>query len=427
MTLKSDLQLGWRIRSQQAGLWFMGNVLGDPFVKLMLRQGHEDPYPIYERLRAEGPLYRSRIKVWSTTSHELANKLLRDRRWGVRANTGEQSGVTVQPEGESDGFDFSFLDLDPPDHTRLRRLATPAFTAKRILGYHERVEEVAHRLLDKAMRKSSFDLVADFANPLPIAVIADLLGIPEVDYEVFAGYGRIVGKAIDGVGSVRHAKELAGARRDLAALFTRLLRERTREPKDDVISILAAAVGEEKLTEYELITCCQLLLIAGFETTVNLIGNGMLAFLSNPAQWALLREDPSLAGKAAEEVLRYDAPVQNTMRIAHEDVELGGRLFRAGSHLIPLLGAANRDPQVYDRPATFDIARESPAEHLAFSSGIHYCLGAPLARLEGAVAFQVLAERLPRLRLAGRPVRRQTTTIRGLRSLPLESALVTAP
>lgn len=427
MTLKSDLQLGWRIRSQQAGLWFMGNVLGDPFVKLLLRQGHEDPYPLYERLRAEGPLHRSRIKVWSTTSHELANKVLRDRRWGVRANTGEYSGVTVLPEDESEGFDFSFLEVDPPDHTRLRRLATPAFTAKRILGYRGRVEETTHRLLDKAMRKGSFDLIADFANPLPIAVIADLLGIPEVDSEIFASYGRVVGKALDGVSSVRHAKELAGARRDLAAMFTRLLRERTREPKDDVISILAVALQDEKLTEYELVTCCQLLLIAGFETTVNLIGNGMLAFLSNPEQWTLLREDSSLSAKAVEEVLRYDAPVQNTMRIAHEDLELGGRRFRAGSHLITLLGAANRDPSVYSAPARFDLTRESPAEHLAFSSGIHYCLGAPLARLEGAVAFEVLAERLPRLRLAGRPVRRQTTTIRGLRSLPLEAALVTAP
>jgi cytochrome P450 len=322
--------------------------------------------------------------------------------------------------------DLSLLTTDPPDHTRLRRLAQPAFAPRRLAQYRAVTEEVAAGLLDDALargrREGRFDLVHDLASPLPITVISALLGVPEVDRERFARWGRALGSALDGVRSPAHAHQLAATTADLRRLFGALLDERRRAPGEDVISALATAVDGERATADEALALAQLLLVAGFETTTNLIGNAVRALLAEPAQWAALATDPALAAAAVEETLRFDPPVQLTARVAHEDIELGGVPLRRDSGVLVLLAAAGRDPLAHPDPDRFDLAREQTAPHLAFSGGAHYCLGAPLARLEGEVALRLLAERAPELRTAGRPVPRVATVLRGPLRLPVTAA-----
>ena len=394
--------------------WTAGRLRGDELARLRLRAGRRDPYPIYERLRAAGPLSRTRAGGWVATSHQVCRQVLRDRHFGVRSL---EDPPPTSAGGNVDGLDLSMLDRNPPDHTRLRRLAMPAFSPKLIGGYRARIEKVAQQLLDTAQQRGEFDLISGFAAPLPIAVITELLGIPDADVGDFSRYGAVVGSALDGVQSVGHAKALIAADRDLQRIFTELIDARKSDPRDDVISHLVAA--GDQITPYELVNMCRLLLIAGFETTVNLIGNGTYALLRNPSQWAALRDNPALAGQVVEEVLRYDGPVQSTDRVALEDVEVAGQRVPRNHSVHLLLGAANRDPDVFETPGRFDIQRASSGEHLSFSAGVHYCLGAPLARLEGAIAFATLAERMPGLSLAGAPVRRQSITIRGLSRLPV--------
>ncbi|MFD4671616.1 cytochrome P450 [Lentzea sp. NPDC058450] len=367
----------------------------------MLEQltGHEDPHPIYERLRAHGPLTQDG-GMWVTTSHPLANRILRDRRFGVRFSDGSYpANGSLLPE--------SFLEQDPPDHTRLRRIATPAFSPKKIDQYRARVEKVADSLLDK----DEFDLISDFAAPLPISVISDLLGIPDADTAEFADYGALVAASFDsGV-----TAEMANANDKVLALFDRLIAERRRTPGDDVISSLVAAEAEQRLTPQEMLGTLVLLLVAGFETTVNLIGNGTRALLDHPAQWRLFRANPDLAPSVVEETLRWAPPVQLTSRIAHEQVDGIGE----DQMVTLLIAAANRDPEVYPEAHKFDVMRVHKPEHLAFSSGIHYCLGATLARMEGDVAFRALARKMPELRQAGEIRHRDSVVIRGMRSFPV--------
>ncbi len=373
----------------------------------MLEQlnGYDDPHPIYEQIRAQGPLTRDG-GLWATTSHSLVNQILRDRRFGVRFANGTYPGMPNAVSG-------SFLELDPPDHTRLRRLATPAFSPKKIDGYRARVEKVAEELLDRV--SGEFDLITDYAAPLPIAVISELLGIPDADTGDFANYGRLVAESFDG--RVSAATDQANER--MFALFERLIAERRARPGDDVISSLVAAEAEQKLTVPELLSTLVLLLIAGFETTVNLIGNGVRALLDHPAQWAFFKAHPEVASEVVEETLRWAPPVHLTTRLAHERITLHGRDIDVDEGVHLLLAAANRDPGVYPEPDRFDLMRVQQPEHLAFSSGIHYCLGATLARLEGEVAFRTIARRMPDLRRAG-PVRhRESVVIRGMVSYPV--------
>jgi cytochrome P450 len=321
----------------------------------------------------------------------------------------------------ADDFDMSFLDLDPPDHTRLRRLAQPAFSPKQMAGYRPRIERTVDDLLDRAEAAGRFDLVPAFAAPLPIAVITDLMGVPDADADRFARVGTVIGSALDGIRSLSHAARLQSANETLKGLFETLFELRRREPADDLISRIVAAEGD-RIQPREMLPMCNLLLVAGFETTVNLIGNAVNALLDNPDQWADLCADPAgLAGPAIEETLRWDPPAQRTARCALDEVELDGRTVRPGQYVITLLGAANRDPEVFRSPGTFDIHREQAADHLAFSGGVHYCVGQPLARLEAVVALRRLAERMPGLRRNG-PLRRRTSGIlRGPIRLPVRS------
>ena len=316
--------------------------------------------------------------------------------------------------------------MNPPDHTRLRRLVQPAFSPKAVASYRGRIESTVTGLLDRAAAAGEFDLVPKFAAPLPIAVITDLLGVPDADAGDFARYGAAIGSALDGIKSLRHAAELMANGVKLHELFEDLFEQRRREPADDIISRLVTA-SEDQVKPDEMMPVCVLLLIAGFETTVNLISNCVLALLAHPGQWRDVCDAPQeLAPKAVEETLRFDPPVQFTDRVALEPAEVEGQTVAKGQRLVTLIAGANRDPEVYTDPGTFNIHREAAAEHLAFSSGIHYCLGQPLARLEANIAIQLLAERMPSLAQGGPVRRRGGTIIRGPLHLPVTAGR-TAP
>lgn len=391
--------------AQRARTQYLAHVRHEPLAMLQTRKGLNDPYAIYRLMREQGTLRLTANGNWATASHRVCNAVLRDRKFGV-----------VQDEQ----LDLSFLGMNPPDHTRLRRLAQPMFSPKTLPAFRARIERTVGELLDRAPAgRGAFDLVSAFAAPLPISVITELLGIPDADSREFSRHGAVVGSALDGIKSLRHAARFQRANAELHTLFEGLFDLRRREPADDLISRLIAAEGDQ-VKPGELEPMVFLLLIAGFETTVNLIGNCVLALMKNPDQWEALRADPEgMAPKAVEEALRFDPPVQGTSRIALEDTELEGQRVRRGQWVLTMIGAAGRDPEVYERPDVFDIHRETGVEHLAFSSGIHYCVGQPLARMEATIAMQVLAERMPRLRVAGAVRRRRTSTIRGVGRLPV--------
>jgi cytochrome P450 len=401
-----------QLYGQKARIAYSGYVRRDLMARLHMRDGRANPYPIYERIRARGTLVPARVDGdWMTASHRVCRSVLRSRRFGVRP---------------PDGFELSFLGKNPPDHTRLRRFAQPAFSPKAVASYRARIEHTVTGLLDRAAAAGEFDLVPAFAAPLPIAVITDLLGVPDANAEDFARYGAAIGSALDGIKSLRHAAELQANGVKLRKLFEDLFELRRREPADDIISRLVTA-SEDQVEPDEMLPVCVLLLVAGFETTVNLISNCVLALLAHPGQWRDVCDAPQeLAPKAVEETLRYDPPVQLTDRVALEPAEVEGQAVAKGQRLMTLIAGANRDPEVYTDPGTFDIHREAGAEHLAFSSGIHYCLGQPLARLEANIAIQMLAERMPGLTQAGPVQRRGGTLIRGPRHLPVTAGR-TAP
>jgi cytochrome P450 len=349
-----------------------------------------------------------------TTSHRVAGDVLRDRRFGVRS---EEPGADAKGN-----FDLSFLDMNPPDHTRLRRLAAPAFRPRRMEGYRDRIVVVLDRLIDQMFddiaKTGRTDIVSRLAAPLPIAVITELLGIPDASAEHFTRYGTALGGALDGIASLRHARQLIMANRALNNLFESMFELRRREPGDDIVSTLVNAEGDQ-IEPAEMLPLCVLLLVAGFETTVNLIGNAVVALMSSGEQWRSLCAEPALAARAVEETLRYDPPVQRTARVALQRLEFEGKPVEKNQLVVILIGGANRDPDAYPRADVYDIARETGVEHLAFSAGMHYCLGAPLARLEAGLALERLATRMPGLRLAGSVERRNATTIRGPARLPV--------
>jgi cytochrome P450 len=412
MQILDTLRIDTRLRVARGVSWITAQG-GDHPSRLLHWPWKDNPYPTYRRLREQGPVVSSRLPFETATTRAAVDQVLRSRDFVV------QPPASAQAPGQFNAVDLSFLQTDPPDHTRLRKLARPAFSPRRMTEYRTEIERITTDLLDTALARDDFDLMRDFAQPLPITVISRLLGVPERDNADFVRIGYVIGGALDGAHSARHLRQIQAATAELDLLFGRLMAERRTNPRQDAVSTLVAQSDAGELTAAELGSMCRLLLLAGFETTVNLIGNGVMALLRHRDQWERLVADPALVAGAVEEALRYDAPVQLTGRWAERDTEVEGVRVSAGQQVVCLLGSANRDPERFEDPDRFDITRTDAGEHLSFSSGAHYCLGAPLARLEGEIALRTLAERAPGLRPAAMPTRRGTMTVRSLSAFPV--------
>jgi cytochrome P450 len=381
-----------------------------------------DPYPMYQRLQADDPVHHSPLGFWVLTRYADVMASLRDPRLvkePIAAFVAARFGMAVPPPG----LGLSMLDRDPPDHTRLRGLVSKAFTPKALERLRPDIQRIVDGLLDQVDGRGEMDLIDEFAYPLPVNVICDMLGVPVKDHERFKQWGLDIARGLDAImlppDSEVGQRSIAG-RRALAQYFRELIAQRRAAPRDDMLSaLIAAEEAGDKLNEEELLATCILLLVAGHETTVNLIGNGTLALLRHPAELRRLRDDPGIIGTAVEELLRFDGPVQRTARIPSEDIVVGGRTIPKGEMVMPFLGAADRDPAQFPDPQRLDLTR-ADNRHIAFGLGIHFCLGAPLARMEGQIAINTLLKRLPKLALAtDKPEFRQSLTLRGLQSLPV--------
>jgi cytochrome P450 len=399
---------------------------GDPVARLMLPAAKADPYPLYAQLRRRG-LVRSPLGVFAAADHARVASILRDRRFS--SSPVHQPGYrppSYPPGDPRAGLPAAdLLTMDPPDHTRLRRLVAGAFTPKAIAGLEPWIREVTIRLLAAADGAAGFDLIDALAFPLPIAVICHLLGVPAEDRAQFRAWGHEVAATLDPQTAATARAQTRAAELALTGYLQDLVRERRAHPDDSILSALIAAEQEgDRLSSGEVVSTALLLLIAGFVTTVNLIGNGTVALLGDPGSWDRLRQDPALVPAAIEEMLRYDSPVQLTARVATEDVEVGGSVIAAGRPVIVAIGGANRDPEVFGQPDEFRIDRPDPGRHLSFSLGVHHCLGAALARLEGRIAIEELTRRYPALELAAPPARRPLLVLRGFDSVPIRATQV---
>jgi len=379
-----------------------------------------DPYPTYHRLRSEDPVHESPLGFWVLTRYEDVVATLRDPRFAKEPMI---AAVAARLGFDAGAVGISMLDRDPPDHTRLRGLASKAFTPRVVERLRPRVQEIVDGLLDRVERAGTMDLIEEFAYPIPVNVICEMLGVPVEDHEQFKGWSLDLARGLDSImlGPESDVVKRSGkAREGLSNYIRQLIGERRSAPRGDLLSaLIATEEAGDKLSEPELVAMSILLLVAGHETTVNLIGNGMLALLRHPDQLRQLRERPDLIGSAVEELLRYDGPVQRTARTPSEDVTIGNRTIPGGAIVMPFIGAADRDPAQFRDPDRLDITR-TENRHIAFGLGIHFCLGAPLARIEGQIAISTLVKRMPKLALAvERPEHRQSLTLRGLTALPV--------
>jgi cytochrome P450 len=349
--------------------------------------------------------------------------VLRDHR---RFSSNRRKAATYFPDPLGDEL-ISLLSLDPPDHTRLRSLVNKAFTPRRIESLRPRIEQTVDDLLGAVNDASPFDIIQTLAYPLPVIVIAAMLGIPPEDRDRFKVWSDDLARTLEPTMSAREGQRAVQSVRELKSYFSTIIDERRRQPRSDLISdLVAVEIEGDKLSHDELLALLILLLVAGNETTTNLIGNGLLALLRHPQQFQRLRENPALIDSAVEELLRYDSPVQTDSRIALTDIVIRGRQIKKGDVLLLLIGAANRDPDMFANPDQLDIAR-SENSYISFGRGIHHCLGAPLALLEGQIAFRKLIEHFADIRIAATPRFRDHVVLRGLRSLWVEVARVKTP
>ncbi len=379
---------------------------------LLSQTTKRDPHTFFAHLRSTEPIfYVEEMHAWMVTTYEDALFVLKDPRF-----TKDYRKI-AQPDETSQGMMESMrmlLQLDPPDHTRLRSLVSKAFTPRMIELLRPRIQEIASELLDAVEERGSMDLIIDFAYPLPITVISEMLGIPATDRHKFRTWTQAM---------INMQEEEATSQEAFFSYIQALLEEKRVHPGNDLTTrLVQVEENGEQLDEIELVSMIFLLIVAGHETTVNLLGNGTLALLQHPNQLQLLRHDPTLITAAVEELLRYTSPVSlSDERWANEDIELHGKQIRKGEMVVAALISANADPHQFSAGDTFDITRREN-QHLAFGKGIHFCLGAPLARLEGQIAFATLLQRLPNLRLAGEAEQLTWTRnpmLRGLRSLPV--------
>ena len=394
----------------------------------MLPENRGDPYPIYRFIREREPVHHAPDGSWILTRYDHSAALVRDPRFSTNPAL-----LTEGPDASAMGpvrqvGSSLMMFLDPPDHTRLRSLVSQAFTPRMVESLRPRIQSLVDELLDAVVEKGEMDVLADLAYPLPTVVICELLGVPPEDRDKFKAWSADASRLLDGYLDKAAMDKGMVAGMYLFQYFTDLVEARRAEPRDDLLSALLAAEGPsgplsgelaagDKLTHAELLSTATLLFIAGFETTMNLVGNGTLALLRHPEQLERMRRDPSLVRTGVEELLRYDGPVHVTARIATQNVRIGDEIVREGEQAVAILGAANRDPEQFPDPDRLDVGR-TPNKHLAFGGGPHFCLGAALARMEGQIAFETMLRRLPDLELATEhPTYRDHYVIRGLDEL----------
>lgn len=382
-----------------------------------------NPYPLFAQIRGLGPLPMPESNMTVFSSFADCDEVLRhphscsDSMKSSVVQRQLASGA-MPPRGNTPGFLF----LDPPDHTRLRKLAQQAFAPRVVRALEPEIAATVDGLLDAMADAGSADLISGLAYPLPVAVICRLLGVPVEDESRFSSAAALVAQALDPIMSITGAPDPeADARLDAGAWLREylgeLVEQRRAEPREDLISaLIAAEEGGDQLSADEIVATCNLLLIAGHETTVNLIANAAQEMLRTPEHWSALAADAELAGAIVEETLRFDPPVQLVMRIAGADMRIGGQDIPAGDTMLLLLAAAQRDPAMYDVPDEFRPGRDA-TRHLSFGLGPHFCLGAPLARLEARVALSMLTARFPQARLNADPVYKPNVTLRGLAAL----------
>ena len=394
----------------------------NPFVP----EVHANPYLMYRQLREQDPVHWSELlEAWVLTRYDDVVAVLKHPRFSADRRSARNRFVQAAMQSQAEMGPLAqantMLSSDPPEHTRMRNLVSKAFTFKAVEKLRPRIQQIVDELLDAIEDKGSMDAIWDLGYPLPVIVIAEMLGVPAGQRDTFKRWSDDIVATLGGPMVAPEVQE-RGRRSsiEMAGYFRGVIAERRRAPKDDLLSALVAA--EERgdfLSEQELLATCVLLLAAGNETTTNLIGNGTLALLRNPGQLELLRRRPELLESAVEEFLRYDGPVQGTARVAMVDVEIGGQVMRQGQLAFCMLAAADRDPAQFEQPETLDIARKEN-RHIAFGFGIHFCLGAPLARAEAQIAFSTLLRRFPKLEPAGgEPQWGGTFILRGLKSLPV--------
>ncbi|MCW2703671.1 MAG: Cytochrome [Blastococcus sp.] len=386
-----------------------------------------DPYPSFARARAVAPVqWHEGSGLWLAFTHTESNAVLRDRRLG-------RIWKDKEPESRFESFNLihrnAILEMEPPHHTRLRRLISTAFARGHVERLRPWVEDLAGRLVDGLVERSAgsepVDLLTGVAEQLPVAVIAELLGVPDVDRPLLRPWSNAIVKMYEYDRTRQREEDAERAADEFVAYLRDLAAERRKKPGEDLVSHLVTVrddsvtdQGGATLTEDELVTTCILLLNAGHEATVNVTGNGTLALLRNPDQLQRLREDRSLLPTAIEELMRFDSPLQLFERTATEDVEIGGVTVTEGQKIAALLGSANHDPAVFEAPETLDVGRsENP--HISFGAGVHFCIGAPLARVELQATFGALLDRTSSLALGGEPVRRPEFVMRGLADLPV--------
>jgi len=384
----------------------------------------DNPYDQYRRLRELRPVHKSPVGPWTLTRYEDCSRLIRDPTTSVEvANAVEDQRSTLfTNEERQERGSLAILNLDPPDHTRIRRLVQKAFTPRRVEALMPRVQALVDEMLAAVEPSGRMDVIGDLAFPLPFAVISEMLGMPEADRDQLRGWSHTLVKTLEPLTTPEDLPEMFAAGDAMIEHVTNAIEWKRRSPADDLLSAMIAAEEEgDRLTTEELIAQVVLLFIAGHETTVNLIGNGTLALLRNPDQLALLRERPDVIGNAVDELLRFDSPVQFTRRIALERLEIDGNVIEPGSFIFTILGAANHDPEHFGPDAdALDLTRRDAPHNISFGGGIHHCLGAVLARAEARVAIGTVASRYPNIALdTDTPAWNGRLVLRGLDALPV--------
>ncbi|OBI74621.1 cytochrome [Mycobacterium sp. E740] len=403
-----------------------GRMIADPLVRL-------DPVPFTEELRARGPVVKAAV-MYLTVDHGIANDLLRSDDFHVLP-IGSNLPKPLQWVADHTKTGLlhpleppSMLSVEPPEHTRYRKLVSSVFTTRAVAALKDRVQQTADSLLDELAGAGTVDVVARYCSQLPVAVIGDILGVPDEARPRILEFGELAAPSLDiGLTWSQYRTVYRGIE-GFNDWLSAHLEELRRNPGDDLMSQLIAASDEgARLDERELLATAGLVLAAGFETTVNLLGNGIRTLIEHPQHLETLARRPELWPTAVEEILRLEPPVQLTARFATEDTEIAGQLIRRGDGVILYIAGTNRDPQVFDDPHRFNLERENAGKHLSFSGGRHFCLGAALARAEGEVGLRTFFERFPDARLAGEGARRQTRVLRGWASLPVALGTARAP